>query len=46
MLSATVLKDITPRRLGFPKKKKISQPYCISAVPKITNFGYCLKTDI
>lgn len=44
MLSATVLKDITPRRLGFPKK--ISQSYCISTVPKITNFGYCLKTDI
>lgn len=45
MLSATVLKDITQRRLGFPKKK-ISQSYCISTVPKITNFGYCLKTDI
>ena len=46
MLSATVLKDITPRRPGFPKKKKNSQSYCISTVPKIPNFGYCLKTDI
>ena len=43
MLSATVLKDITPRRLGFPKKKKFHNLTVFQLFQKSQTLGTALR---